>query len=268
MSSFAAPLHFVTTFLMVVGAFACVWLAVSRPDLAPRGWARFVFGLGWALLGVAETLHGAQFLTADSLTGVLGLRTVAYFLLLISLLVPVTPLDDEPARRRPGGGPAAPGGRPAPSLGWTPSEGRGRFWAVSATTISRTAGPAVLALTAALFALRSRIDGARRLALALGLLGASELFLARAGQTPSGFDATWLAGHGLHLLAGLALGFWLWRAFRVSVQARIVASLVLLLIIVIALISATVTNAFARNVRDLSTNQESQRPGVISAGRR
>ncbi len=190
MSSFAAPLHFVTTFLMVVGAFACVWLAASRPDLAPRGWARFVFGLGWALLGVAETLHGAQFLTADSLTGVLGLRTVAYFLLLISLLVPVTPLDDEPARRRPGGGPAAPGGRPAPSLGWTPSEGRGRFWAVSATTISRTAGPAVLALTAALFALRSRIDGARRLALALGLLGASELFLARAGQTPSGFDAT------------------------------------------------------------------------------
>src|SRR6266480_148636 len=242
MSSFAAPLHFVTTFLMVVGAFACVWLAVSRPELAPRGWARFVFGLGWALLGVAETLHGAQFMPADSLTGVLGLRTVAYFLLLISLLVPVTPLDDEPARRRPGGGPAAPGGRPAPSLGWTPSEGRGRFWAVSATTISRTAGPAVLALTAALFALRSRIDGARRLALALGLLGASELFLARAGQTLNGFDATWIAGH--------ALGFWLWRAFRVSVQARIVASLVLLLIIVIALISATVTNAFARNVRD------------------
>src|SRR5207302_9194714 len=134
MSSFAAPLHFVTTFLMVVGAFACVWLAVSRPDLAPRGWARFVFGLGWALLGVADTLHGAQVMSADSLTGVLGLRTVAYFLLLISLLVPVSPLDDEVAR-------------PAPSAGWTPSEGRGgRFWAVSATTVSRTAGPAILAL--------------------------------------------------------------------------------------------------------------------------
>ncbi|HEX9314175.1 MAG TPA: hypothetical protein VGA71_02025, partial [Actinomycetota bacterium] len=248
MSSFAAPLHFVTTFLLVVGAFACVWLAVSRPELAPRGWARFVFGVGWALLGLAETLHGGQFITADSRTAVLGLRTVAYFLLLISLLVPVTPLDDESARRTPRDGA---GGRPVPSSRWTPSEGReGRFWAVSATTVSRTAGPAILALTAALFALRSRIDGARRLALALGLLGASELFLARAGQTLNGFDATWIAGHGLHLLAGLALGFWLWRAFRVSVQARIVASLVLLLIIVIALISATVTNAFARNVRD------------------
>src|SRR5881275_142013 len=116
MSSFAAPLHFVTTFLLVVG---------------------------WALLGVAETLHGGQFITADSLTGVLGLRTVAYFLLLISLLVPVSPLDDEPARRPPGGGPAPPGGRPASSLGWAASEGRGgRFWAVSATTVSRTAGPA------------------------------------------------------------------------------------------------------------------------------
>src|SRR2546430_1910990 len=126
MSSFAAPLHCVTTSLMVVGAFACVWLAVSRPELAPRGWARFVFGLGWALLGVAETLHGAQFMPADSLTGVLGLRTVAYFLLLISLLVPVSPLDDEPARRPPGGGPAPPGGRPASSLGWAASEGSGR----------------------------------------------------------------------------------------------------------------------------------------------
>ena len=87
MSSFAAPLHFVTTFLLVVGAFACVWLAASRPELAPRGWARFVFGVGWALLGVAETLHGGQFITADSQTGVLALRTVAYFLLLISLLM-------------------------------------------------------------------------------------------------------------------------------------------------------------------------------------
>ena len=251
MSSFAAPLHFVTTFLLVVGAFACVWLAVSRPELAPREWARFVFGVGWALLGVAEMLHGGQFITADSQTGVLALRTVAYFLVLISLLVPVSSLDDESARRTPGDGAGASRGRRVPFRGWTPSEARrGRFWAVSATTVSRTAGPAVLALTAALFALRSRSDGARRLALALGLLGASELFLARAGQTPNGFDATWIAGHGLHLLAGLALGFWLWRAFRVSVQARIVASLVLLLIIVIALISATVTNAFARNVRD------------------
>jgi hypothetical protein len=79
MSSFAPPFHFVTTFLMVVGAFACVWLAVSRPDLAPRGWARFVFGLGWALLGLAETLHGAQFMPADSLTGVLGLGQLPIF---------------------------------------------------------------------------------------------------------------------------------------------------------------------------------------------
>ena len=135
MSSFAAPLHFVTTFLLVVGAFACVWLAASRPELAPRGWARFVFGVGWALLGLAETLHGGQFITADSRTAVLGLRTVAYFLLLISLLVPVTPLDDESARRTPRDGA---GGRPVLSSRWTPSEGReGRFWAVSATTVSR-----------------------------------------------------------------------------------------------------------------------------------
>ncbi|MEA2593370.1 MAG: hypothetical protein QOD62_3201 [Actinomycetota bacterium] len=282
MSAFAAPLHFVATFMMAVGAFACVWLAVSRPEWAPRGWARFVFGAGWAFLGVAETLHGAQFVQADSLTGVLALRTIAYFLLLISLLVPVDPLPVEPGLRRPHLRQSPAAGQPAPFSGWTPPgwtppegpspgsregplegsrEGKGgRFWAMTLTTATRTAGPAVLALMAALFALRSRLDGARRLALALGLLGASEVFLARSGSSNT-VDATWVLGHGLHLLAGLALGFWLWRAFRVSVQARIVASLVLLLIIVIALISATVTNAFAINVRDDAFRTEAAQVG-------
>ncbi len=265
MSTFAAPLHFVTTFLVAVGAFACVWLAVSRPEFAPRSWARFVFGAGWALLGVADTLHGAQLVIGDSDVKVLALRTVAYFLLLISLLVPVSPLyvghssarrrREAPRRRAHEPDADGPGEteaqRPANELGtWTPPDGKkGRFWSASAVTVSRTAGPAVLALGAALFALRSRIEGARRLALALGLLGASEVFLTRAGSTPTTFDAIWVAGHALHLLGGLALGFWLWRAFRISIQARIVAALVLLLILVIALISATVTNAFARNVR-------------------
>ena len=251
MSTFAPAFHFVTTFLVAVGAFACVWLSVSRPEFAPRGWSRFVFGAGWALLAVAETLHGAQLVPEDLATRVLALRTVAYFLLLISLLIPVNPLH-EPRARRPsnGRGPKEPAGDAPPAGGWTPPErGRSRFWAVSTSTVTRTAGPATLALAAALFALRSRIDGARRLALALGMLGASETFLARAGGTPNSFDATWMAGHSLQLFAGLALGFWLWRAFRVSIQARIVAALVLLLIIVIALISATVTNSFGRNVR-------------------
>src|SRR6266571_4871357 len=93
MSTFAASLHFVTTFLVAVGAFACVWLALSRPEYAPPGWARVVFGAGWALLGVAETAHGAQVVTADAATSVLALRTAAYFLLLISLLVPVEPVS-------------------------------------------------------------------------------------------------------------------------------------------------------------------------------
>ena len=102
MSAFAAPLHFVATFMMAVGAFACVWLAVSRPESAPRGWTRFVFGAGWAFLGVAETVHGAQFVQADSLTAVLALRTIAYFLLLVALLFPVSPTPGEPGFRRPG----------------------------------------------------------------------------------------------------------------------------------------------------------------------
>jgi PAS domain S-box-containing protein len=265
MSTFAPAFHFVTTFLLAVGAFACVWLAVSRPEFAPRGWSRFLFGAGWALLAVAETLHGAQLLPADSTTRVLALRTVAYFLLLISLLIPVNPLY-EPGRVRRGARKLKEAERDvAASSGWTPPErGTGRFWAASATTFSRTAGPATLALTAALFALRSRIAGARRLGFALCLLGASEIFLARTDGTPNAFDATWMAGHGLQLLAGLALGFWLWRAFRISIQARIVAALVLLLIIVIALISATVTNAFGRNVRQDAFRTEAAQVGFES----
>src|SRR4030081_242916 len=219
MSAFAAPLHFVATFMMAVGAFACVWLAVSRPEWAPRGWARFLFGAGWALLALAETLPGPQFIQADSRTGVLALRTIAYFLLLVSLLVPVGPLPVEPGpgRPRPRQSPAA--RQPFSSTGWTPperppedapqsppqgppqgphqgpSQGKGgRFWAVTVTTVTRTAGPALLALMAALFAARSRLDGARRLALALALLGASEVFLARSGSSNT-LDATWVTGH-------------------------------------------------------------------------
>ena len=243
MTTFAASLHFVTTFLVAVGAFACVWLTLTRPEYAPSGWARVAFGAGWALLGVAETTHGAQVIGGDAATTVLAIRVAAYFLLLVSLVVPVETLTPRASRSGKGatdGEPAslAPGGGGPPGL-----------WSLTVASFGRTAGPAVLALMAAIFALRSRLEGARRLALALGLLGTSEIFLARTGTSTTTYDATWIAGHTLHLAAGLVLGFWLWRAYRVNIQARIVAALVLLLVIVIGLISATVTNVFARNDR-------------------
>src|SRR3989440_1134790 len=230
MSALSVPFHFTTTFLVALGAFAGVWLAVSRPDFSPKGWARLAFGLGWALLAGAETIHGAQILTSDVDGRLLALRSGAYLLLLLSL---ATPLE------RAG----ASGGSPQPSA---PRRG---LWAVGALAVTRAAAAAVLALGAGGIAARSRLEGARRLATALILLGASEVLLVNGGAASERADFLWFAAHSLHLVGGLALGVWLWRAFRVSIQARFVAALVLLLIIVIALISATVTSVFARSVR-------------------
>lgn len=222
MNSFSVPFHFTTTFLVAVGAFAAVWLTVSRREFSPRGWARGVFGLGWAVLGVTETLHGAQIVGSDTATLLLALRSVAYLLLLVSLVLPVLEAGDD---AKPGAAAAA------------------------ASSVARTATPAILGLGAAIAAFRSGLAGARRLAVALALLGVSELFLAQAGGTANSTSAVWAAAHGLQLAGGLALGWWLWNAFRVSIQARFVAALVLLLILVIALISSTVTQVFANSNR-------------------
>jgi len=126
MSALSVPFHFTTTFLVALGAFAGVWLAVSRPDFSPRGWARFAFGLGWALLAAAETIHGAQILTSDVDWRLQALRSGAYLLLLLSLAIPL-----ERARAagegQPGGGrEGSPAGRWAPRQGPGPGGGRRR----------------------------------------------------------------------------------------------------------------------------------------------
>src|SRR2546421_1738610 len=139
MSALSVPFHFTTTFLVALGAFAGVWLAVSRPDFSPKGWARLAFGLGWALLAGAETIHGAQILTSDVDGRLLALRSGAYLLLLLSLAAPLerggatggSPPEgggrgSRAGRRQNGGGtrgarPTAGGPRRAPSAQeWSP----------------------------------------------------------------------------------------------------------------------------------------------------
>ena len=243
MNTLSVPFHFTTTFLVAVGAFAGVWLALSRPEFVPRDWARVIFGLGWALLAVAETLHGAEIIGSDVDPRLLVIRSIAYFFLLISLLAPVTPLPDPASRPKRGAARRGDSGAPAGAAPGPPAA-----WGLAGPLAAETATLAVLAGGAGLAALRSRLQGGRRLALALGLLGASELLFAHGGAVSTNPDAVWFLAHGLHFLGGVALGWWLWRAFRISIQARFVAALVLLLILVIALVSSMVTQAFAGNV--------------------
>src|SRR5437899_4566104 len=287
MSALSVPFHFTTTFLVALGAFAGVWLAVSRPDFSPKGWARLAFGLGWALLAAAETIHGAQILTSDVDGRLLALRSGAYLLLLVSLAAPLErggatgggppgeAGDGSPAGRRQNGGgtrgavpragvprrtPSAPQRGPrslTPGAGradgpeWSPQRSvpRRGLWATGAFAVTRAAAPAVLALGAGVIAARSRLEGARRLATALILLGASEVLLVNGGAASERADFLWFAAHGLHLLGGLALGVWLWRPFGFSIQARFVAAAVPLLVIAFPLISPPVTWVFGGCVR-------------------
>lgn len=237
--SLAVPFQFITTFLVAVSAYAGAWLALSRARFSPSGWARWVFALGWLLLAAAETIRGAQSVVADQATLLLWLRSGAYLAILIALVPTALP------QRRP-----KPGSQPASLAGAAQQPPTRRTWAMGVTGVARVAGPAVLGLGAAVVALRSRLEGARRLALGLGLLGASELFFSHGGGDVDNLNAAWLLGHGLALLGGVALGVWLWRAFRVSIQARFVAALVLLLIMVISLISFEFTNLFTASSRN------------------
>ncbi|HWD08818.1 MAG TPA: ATP-binding protein, partial [Actinomycetota bacterium] len=310
MTSLSVPFEFITTFLVAVGAYAGAWLALSRPQFSPRGWARWAFGLGWGVLAVAETLYGAQVVNSASNTALVVLRSVAFFLLVVAL--GWQPPEGRAARSSQPRQPALVGGRPAggtgssagdtrpakkpedwglsplelvrPDAEWTraaedsasgpavgeppapedqpPPEGPTRGMAsFAAGTVFKAAAPAVLALGAALAALRSRLDGNRRLALALGLLGAAELFYAHGGGVANASSPVWLAAHLFELAGGLTLGWWLWRAFRVSIQARFIAALVLLLVLVIALISSTVTQVFVN-----SSSSQGLRSAASDAG--
>ncbi|HEU5003294.1 MAG TPA: ATP-binding protein [Actinomycetota bacterium] len=237
MNTLSVPFHFTTTFVVAVGAFAGLWLAISRPRFAPKGWARALFGLGWGILAVAETFDGAQIITSATDGRLLIVRSAAYLALLISL-VPSALAEN---KLDP----------------WRPGEAGQGAWAVSAGAVVRGAGPAVIVLWTALVALRSRLEGARRLGVAFGFLGLSEIMLAQPGGGNNPSSVPWLVGHTLILLAGMALGWWLWQAFRVSVQARFVAALVLLLIMVVAVISSTVTSVFANSSRSNAFKAES-----------
>lgn len=218
MNLLSAPFHFVVTFVVAIAALGGVWVALNRPQFAPKTrLAKRAFGLGWLLLALGELSHGAQIADIELDAGALGLRAGAYAFLALSLF---------PARRSS-----------EPSL--------------PAAAATGVALPASLALLSAWMAFRSSLAHARRLAVALALLGVSEIFFATIKSLSEARPGVaWFGVHGLRLAGGVALLVWLWRAVRTSVQARFVAVFVTLLMVVVVTISGSITEVFASNLED------------------
>jgi PAS domain S-box-containing protein len=92
---------------------------------------------------------------------------------------------------------------------------------------------------------RTKLQGVRRLLLALGLLAISEGLMA--GLAPATGSGGWYAAQALSIAGGTVLAAWLSAAFSVSIQFRFVTTFVSLLVVVIALISSAMTQVFAGN---------------------
>ena len=185
MNSVAISFHFISTFIPAIAAFAGFWVAVARPEFVPAGSpARTAFGVGWLLIGVGETLHGAE-ITPEPSAVTVFLRTAGYVLLMAGLVA---------------------------ALGTRPSR---YTW----------------------------------LLVSVGLLAATEAaaFLAPSIHESSQ-DLLWWVFHSVRLLGGVAAGVWLYEAIRSSIQARFIASFVMLLLVVVLAISGATSQLFAANI--------------------
>lgn len=215
--SVSVPLHFVSTFLMVMAAAGGVWLAVARPSLVPgkRG-GRTLLGVGFALLAVAEASHGSLVIASELDQGAVALRASGYAALVVALL--------PPTRRR------------------------SQSAAAAVTTPSLALMPALLSLAGAWLVAQTSLPRRRPLAVSFVLLAGSEAMFGLGGAD-LGRGGAWFLAHGLRIAAAASLGSWLWEAFRTSVRIRFVASYMLLLLLAVVLISGATTQVFSSNVR-------------------
>lgn len=234
-----APLHFAATFLVTVAAFGGTWVTVYRPKFVPDGTVRRIcFGLGWLLLALGELLHGSQLASSEQHPVATTLRMAAYVLLVACLqpLVRGKPRDPEalPARPRSAGLPPA---GPAGQAGQ------------AGTDIVRPRAPVVPAV--------------RLLILALALFAASEVFFLTVESLRRAQPGTlWLAVHGLRLAGGLAVLAWLGQVVRTSIQARVVAVFIGLMLVVVVALSGSVTQVFTANIAAEGLNR-AQREGEV-----
>lgn len=218
MGSLSIPFHFATTFLVTIAALGGLWVAIARPAFAPpTKWFRRLFAGGWGLLALAEILHGTLIAVTDSDSTVWALRSGAYALIVFSLLPP------ESKGKKAGA--AVVGGTTAALM------------------------PTFLSGAAAFYAYRYPAPAARRLGIAFGLFAGSEFLLGFAGhEAVTGLTAVSFAAHGLRFFGALAVGGWLRRVVRDSVQMRFVSVFVALLLIAVVALSSVMTALFTQNI--------------------
>lgn len=209
-----APFHFAATFLVTVAAFGGAWVTIYRPKFVPDGTVRrFFFGVGWLFLAVAEALHGSQMVASEQDLFLTFLRLTAYVMLVAGLQPLIrgkTRESDAPVMGVEGG--------PLGAEGPSPQKA-------------------------------SVVPAARRLILALALFGGSEMMFATVQaiftQEPG---SLWLVAHGLRLAGGLAVLAWLGQVVRTSIQARVVAVFIGLMLVVVVAISGSMTQIFTANI--------------------
>ncbi len=220
-----APFHFATSFLVTVAAFGGVWVTIYRPKYVPDGNARrFFFGTGWLLLAIGEALHGSQIIASEQNVGVTVIRLTSYVMLVAGI---------QPLIRGKTSETEADSAPPPES-----SETRGRMPTV----------PAV-----------------RRLILAIALFAASEVMFVAVDSLSNEQPGTlWLVVHGLRLAGGLTVLAWLGQVVRTSIQARVVAVFIGLMLVVVVAISGAMTQIFTASITEGSIQQARQEGDVQS----
>lgn len=226
-----APFHFAATFLVTVAAFGGTWVTIYRPKYVPEGSARrFLFGFGWLLLAMGELLHGSLIAASEQNLVAMGFRMSAYVMLVAGLRPlalgkarPADPVEDGAA-----GSPGLPG----------------------AGSSEMTARPPV-------------VPAVRRLILALALFAASEVFFVLVDSLSTDSPGSlWFLVHALRLAGGLAVLAWLGQVVRTSIQARVVAVFIGLMLVVVVAISGSMTQVFTNNfTRELLSR--AQREGEV-----
>lgn len=224
----AVPLHFTIEFLGFLVAAGGALLVVSRPNLVPGATSnRVSIALGFGTLAIAQVVHGGAFIENDGSPVLIALKTLAFALMLVGL--------GESIRNTAVASSAA-------AAGYQLRE-------------PLELAPVAAALLVAGVALSSSFRGGpkemRRLALAVGLLGGSELMTAGAPKVVIGgsFEPFAYSAHGFKLLGFIALASWLWSAVRYSVRTRFVASFGALLVAVILALSTALIGVISNNVQ-------------------
>jgi len=87
MNSAAVAFHFLVTFLVSIASLGGAAVASRRAFVVPGKVARLLFGLGWILVALGETLHATAITGTEPAPLAVAIRFFGYFLVTASLLV-------------------------------------------------------------------------------------------------------------------------------------------------------------------------------------